>query len=86
MSRLVDKRDLPIFIHSTIDDMTDLSPNAMRVYMHLARRADKSGVAWPSLQSIGDHCFKSVYKHPDSRRKHAIAALDELIQAKLIHK
>lgn len=81
-----DDRTLPIFIHSTIDDMTDLSPDTMRVYMHLSRRADKSGAAWPSYQSIGDHCFVSVYKHPDGRRKHAVAAVAELVKAGLIKK
>lgn len=83
---LRDDRSLPIFIHSTIDDMTDLSPDTMRVYMHLSRRADKSGAAWPSYQSIGDHCFKTVYKHPDGRRKHAVAAIAELVKAGLIKK
>lgn len=83
---LTDGRTVPIFIHSIIDDMTGLSPNTMRVYMHLARRAQKSGAAWPSYQSIGDHCFATVYKHPDGRRKHAVAAIAELIKAKLIRK
>lgn len=81
-----DDRTLPIFIHSTIDDMTSLSPDTMRVYMHLSRRADKSGAAWPSYQSIGDHCFISVYKHPDGRRKHAVNAVAELVKAGLIKK
>lgn len=81
-----DGRTLPIFIHSSIDDLTELSPNAMRVYMHLSRRADKTGTAWPSYQKIGDHCFTSVYKHADSRRRHAIAAVKELIQARLLSK
>lgn len=86
MSRLVDKRDLPIFIHSTIDDMTDLSPNAMRVYMHLARRANKDGVAWPSYQSIGDHCFKSVSANASTRKSFARKAIDDLIAAGLVVK
>ena len=84
--RLGDKRTQVLWVHSSIDDMTNLSPNAMRVYMHLVRRANGCGMAWPSLQSIGDHCFATVYQHPDTRRKHAIAALDELIAAKLIRK
>lgn len=81
-----DGRTLPIFIHSVIDDMTHLSPDTMRVYMHLSRRADKSGAAWPSYQSIGDHCFISVYKHADGRRKHAVAAIAELVKAGLLKK
>lgn len=86
MARLVDQRNLPIFIHSTIDDMTNLSPNAMRVYMHLARRADRAGVAWPSYQSIGDHCFVSVSQNPVTRRSMARKAVDELIASGLISK
>ena len=83
---LKDGRNLPIFIHSVVDDMTELSPNAMRVYMHLARRADKSGLAFPSYQSIGDHCFKTVYNNANVRRKHAMTAIVELIKVKLIQK
>ena len=83
---LKDGRTAPIFIHSAIDDLTDLTPNTMRVYMHLARRADKSGAAWPSYQSIGDHCFGGIYKNAESRRRHAMAAIEELIKAQLIFK
>ncbi len=35
---------LPIFVHSAVDDMTDLTPNAMRVYMQLARTERKAGL------------------------------------------
>lgn len=77
---------LPLFVHGCIDDMTDLTPNAMRVYMHLARRADADGMAWPSYQSIGDHCFKSVSDNPATRKSFARRALDELIEANLISK
>jgi hypothetical protein len=84
--KLKDKRTQILWVHSSIDDMTHLSPNAMRVYMHLVRRANGCGLAWPGLQSIGDHCFATAYKHPDSRRKHAIAALAELVEANLIRK
>jgi len=84
-SQLVDRRKLPIFIHSSIDDM-GLTPNAFRVYAHLARRATKDGDAWPSYQSIGDHCFGAMYSHPDTRRRHAVAAVKELISHGLIAK
>lgn len=84
--QLLDGRKLPIFIHSVIDDMTGLTPNAMRVYMHLARRANKSGVAWPSYQSIGDHCFSSISDNQATRRSFARRAVDELIAARLIVK
>ena len=85
-SQVEDRRRLPIFIHSTIDDMTDITPNAMRVYMHLARRAGKSGFAFPSYQSIGDHCFSSVSDNHATRRSMARKAIDDLIAHKLIEK
>ncbi len=78
--------NLPLFIHSSIDDMTDLPPNAMRVYMHLARRADDDGIAWPSYQAIGDHCFKSISDNPATRKSHARNAIDDLIEAGLLSK
>jgi hypothetical protein len=84
--KLFDGRTQLIWVHSSIDDMTNLSPNAMRVYMHLVRRADKSGVAWPSYQKIGDHCFSSVSDKPATRKTFARNAIDELIEAQLIRK
>lgn len=84
--RLVDQRTQHLWVHSSIDDMTDLSPNAMRVYMHLVRRADKTGVAWPSYQKIGDHCFSSVSDNEHTRKTFARNAIDELIAANLIRK
>jgi len=83
---LVDRRKPLLFIHSSIDDMTDLSPNAMRVYMHLCRRANGNGVAWPSYQTMGDHCFASVSDKPATRKTFARNAIDELIKAGLILK
>lgn len=84
--KLIDARTQLIWVHSSIDDMTNLSPNAMRVYMHLVRRADKNGVAWPSYQKIGDHCFASVSDKPATRKTFARNAIDELIEAGLIRK
>jgi hypothetical protein len=81
--KLQDKRTLPIFIHSTIDDM-DLSPEAFRVYAHLSRRAGSSGVAWPGIRSIGDKCFSKVYANPEVRDRHVRAALKELQAAGLV--
>jgi hypothetical protein len=78
--------DRSLFIHSTLDDMTDLSPNAMRVYMHLSRRANNEGKAWPSYQTIGDHCFKSVSDNPITRKSFTRNAIEELIEANLIVK
>lgn len=81
---LFDRRRLPVFIHSELDDM-GLSLEAFRVYAHLARRAGRDGRAWPGLQSIGDVCFWQD-KHPDTRRKKATAAVAELEQHGLIAK
>jgi hypothetical protein len=86
MDKLTDKRDLPLFIHSRIDDMTELSPNALRVYMHLCRRADKEGKAWPSYQTVGDHCFSSVSDNPSTRKSFARKAITQLIEAGLLVK
>jgi hypothetical protein len=58
----------------------------MRVYMHLARRANKDSVAWPSYQSIGDHCFSSVSDNAATRKSFARKALEDLIKAGLIVK
>ena len=83
---LQDARRPLIFIHSSIDDLTDLTPNAMRVYMHLARRAGKANSAFPSYQSIGDHCFSSVSDNQATRKSFARKAIDDLIAAGLIAK
>lgn len=77
---------LPLFVHSSIDDSTDLTPNAMRVLMHLARRADNDGVAWPSYQAIGDHCFISISDNAATRKTFARKAIDELVKAGQISK
>jgi hypothetical protein len=84
--RLEDRRTQVLWVHSSIDDMTNLSPNAMRVYMHLVRRANGKGVAWPSYQSVGDHCFISVSDKPATRKTFARNAIDQLIEAGLIRK
>jgi DnaD/phage-associated family protein len=54
--------------------------------MHLIRRAGNAGVAWPSYQSVGDHCFTSVSDNPATRKSFARNAIDELIAAGLIAK
>lgn len=83
---LQDARRPLIFIHSSIDDLTDLTPNAMRVYMHLARRAGKANSAFPSYQSIGDHCFSSVSANQATRKSFARKAIEQLIEAGLVSK
>jgi DnaD/phage-associated family protein len=80
---LQDRRDLPVFIHSELDDLP-LSPNAFRLYCHLARRAG-TGTAWPSYQSMGDKCYATLAEGK-SRRNIAIKAMKELVDLGLIKK
>lgn len=40
-----------IFIHSSVDD-AGLDPFAFRVLMHLSRRANHKGMAWPGIESM----------------------------------
>jgi hypothetical protein len=80
---LQDRRDLPVFIHSELDDLP-LSPNAFRLYCHLARRAG-TGTAWPSYQSMGDKCYATLAES-GGRRNLAIKAMKELVDLGLIKK
>jgi DnaD/phage-associated family protein len=82
--QLVDRRDLPVFIHSDVDDLP-LSPNAFRLYCHLARRAG-NGVAWPSYQTMGDKCYITESDNAGSRRTWAIKAMNELVELGLVKK
>ena len=81
-----DKRDLPIFIHSELDDL-GLTSKAFRVYAHLARRAGKNG-AFPSYASMGKICFGPDLPdgQEDTWKKWAIQAVKELVDEGLIHK
>lgn len=83
--QLRDSRSLPIFIHSEIDDLP-LSSKAFRVYAHLARRAGSNNTAWPTYQSIGDHCFCKDSDSERTRRNWAMAYVSELVEAGLVHK
>lgn len=82
-----DGRDLPIFIHSELDDLP-LTLEAFRVYAHLARRAGRSNTAWPSYNSIAEACFRKSYPNAsqETLRRKAIAAVKELTEAGLIEK
>ena len=76
----------PIFVRSDLDDSA-LSPNAFRVLGHLARRTnDDYGYAWPSYQTIGDHCFGKVFENRDTRRRYAMKAVKELVSAGWLEK
>jgi hypothetical protein len=44
-----------LFVHSSVDD-AGLSPGAMRVLVHFARRANKNGRAWPSIRELAEVC------------------------------
>lgn len=82
-----DERQIPIFIHSEIDDMA-LSVNAFRVYAHLARRAGQDNDAWPSYRKIGLHCFRHSLPTAsvETLRRRAIEAVAELVGAGLVVK
>lgn len=72
------REDLPIFVHSELDDLP-ISADAFRVYAHLARRRNKGAkVAWPSYASMGQKCFGSEGIKPDSMRRRVIRAINEL--------
>jgi hypothetical protein len=81
---LQDRRDLPVFIHSELDDLP-LSPNAFRLYCHLARRAGP-GIAWPSYQTMGDKCFSTESDNAGTRRTWTIKAMKELVAFGLVKK
>ena len=70
------------FIHSSLDD-AEISPEEFRVYGHMLRRAGSDYKAWPSYQSIGDHCFGHIIKS-ESRRKKAIKAINGLCDKAMI--
>ena len=86
MGQLATKRNLPIFVHSELDDL-GLTSKAFRVYGHLARRAGKHG-AFPSYLSIGKACFGPDYPEakPATWKRLAITAVAELVTAGLIRK
>ncbi len=84
MNQLQDRRSHPIFIHSELDDL-GLTPNAFRIYGHLARRAGMN-TAWPSYQSMGDVCFSSISSSASWRRRLAMDAVKELVRLRLIAK
>jgi hypothetical protein len=88
---LIDRRDLPIFIHSAVDDL-GLTARAFRVYAHLARRADKSGAAWPTYAEMGRVCFAAEFEtagrpiNEATTRRWAIDAISELETRGLVRK
>jgi DNA-binding MarR family transcriptional regulator len=60
-----------IFVHSSLDD-AGLSVYAFRVYCHIARRANRTGSAFPGIQSIGTVCGIS-----ESQVRRAIKELED---------
>lgn len=74
-AELHDARQLPvIFVHSSLDD-AGLSPEAFRVYCHIARRAGERG-AFPSIESIARNCGMS--------RRPVMRSLRELIDRHMV--
>ena len=81
---LDDRDDLPVFIHSELDDM-QIGCEAFRVYCHLVRRVGRNDTAFPSYRSIGNCCFASDFPNSEvTRRKHAFNAMKELIARGLV--
>ncbi|WP_414546377.1 hypothetical protein, partial [Nostoc sp. CCY0012] len=81
------RRKRHIYMDSKLDDLP-LTMEAYRVYCHLCRRAGCDNNAFPSYKSIGEACFRGSFPHspPDSLRRKAIAAVNELIYWNLITK
>lgn len=81
--------DLPLALHHELDDLA-ISPEAMRVYVHLVRRVGRNGAAWPSYQNIGRHCFgragRWALAKPATLKRRAIEAVQELEAAGLIRR
>ena len=85
---IADRRnDLPVFIHSEVDDLP-LTIDEFRVYGHLVRRAGQSGPAWPSLQNIGEKCFRASFPNakPETLRDKAKKAVSGLAGLGLLDK
>jgi len=79
-----ERDDLPIFVHSELDDLP-ISADAFRVYAHLARRRNKDKkAAWPSYASMGQTCFGTEKLKPGSMRNKVIRAMNELLEFGLI--
>ncbi|YAF99345.1 MAG: helix-turn-helix domain-containing protein (plasmid) [Nodularia sp. CChRGM 3473] len=81
------RRKRHIYMDSKLDDLP-LTMEAYRVYCHLCRRAGCDNNAFPSYKSIGEACFHGSFPNspPDSLRRKAIAAVNELIYWNLITK
>lgn len=94
------RADLPIFIHSELDDL-NLSPEAFRVYAHLVRRGGRDGKIYPKLDTIADICFGYVQRLTKvdgketrlekqltaaTRRKMTFHAIEALIERGLIRR
>jgi len=74
------------FIHSSLDD-AELTPEEFRIYCHLLRRAGGKGEAWPSYQSMGNHCFgKDNTLEPSTCRRKAIKAINSLEERGMLTK
>lgn len=56
-----------IFIHSSVDD-AGLDPFEFRVLMHLSRRANRKGMAWPGVATIAETTRMSERKVRDALR------------------
>lgn len=76
------------FIPAWLDD-AGLSQAEFRLYCHLWRRADRNGIAWPSVDGNGDDgnpSTKSIVSVCGMARRTAWKTINRLIELKLIEK
>jgi len=85
---LLDNRQLPMQLDYELDDVP-LSVWAARLYQHLVRVHGKDGCIMPSYLSMGEKCYRATLgpkAAPESLRRKAILAMNELIAAGLVVK
>lgn len=82
-NEIVDRRRLPLFIHRELNDIP-MKAESFRVYAFLVALANQDGSCWPSYSTIGDRCFALDYTNAEVRKRHAVAAVEELINLGLI--
>ena len=86
---IVDDRgeDFPIFIHSVLDDL-GLDLVVFRIYCHIARRAGRNNVAFPSYHTMAETCLRPSF--PDASlstlERKAKSAMQWLVNANMISK
>lgn len=85
MPALFDRRVHPILVDRKLNAMP-LKAESFRVYIYLAGIAERDGVAFPKVQRIADDCFSLDYTSAVTRKRHAEAAIKDLVAQGLIIK